>query len=1274
MPLVIAKPESVHRHALIIATEQNQPGWLDIAEPVKKERMHAKHLFLDILNYEPSTYSEIIDPDARFITKVHKWIQEVSKTPNDFAAVYYTGHGVEKAQELYLITSDIDTDGESTAITAGTLAKQLDRSAHGLLILDTCASGAAHLDVSQYWTRFREAAGGPARSADFHIITAARSVEQASVGRFLDALEKALTDGSACSTEAEYVALGNVVERINQSLDHEQHASYSSSGESGTRFLPNPKWNPQLRVGMPRAEALSTLFKIQDLALRTHWLPRAQGLSVEGDQGWFFTGRADALRSIIDWIEDKRPTRGLVITGQPGSGKSALLARVAVLAEPEWRERAVKADESRGISVEVPPLSCMDVAIHARAKDAKQLALEIGFSLSLKLEELSSGTEVVVAQTLKAQGERTLDPQQVVVQALKEHEKRTLLLVDALDEASRPSECAAFLRQLVEQPGSVFIVVSMRESRAIRGSLASQLGTRFSELNIDSDKYYSSEDVARYVERCLLDWPGSPYAAGEFYFGTRPIAQAVAKRAGRSFLVASMTVRALVLRGRRIEVKNLDELPQTVREAFQLDLDRYPAYQQSRLVLVLGALAFGQGHGLANELWYPVAKSLAGDDLTENDIDYWSREASFYIVSSAEFGRLVSRLYHEAFTAYIQELVVEQLRVGTYAMVHAQVAMAIERTAPVDANGTSCVWQMDLPYALAYYPQHLHRAGLVDKLVNLACDARWIEAKRKRFNDFTPFLDDLTLAVDSVRMAHPLDAEALLRPVATYARFMAHGPPIVLDVLAGLGQLGRAQLMAGNIEVLLDRCHAQCLLAMRCVASGQNETALKLVAEAHAAAASTDVQFRSMAYYWVISAARASGDTLRWKSMHNMLRTLLEESLHPSKASEVMVWGSSGRWNLSWLFSIFYPSEQRGSVAALEKEWDLPYWLFWTAKILRQLDDQAGLEVVRNVLGKTPRKGKNLDLQAAAIAGDKVYLRRAARPSAAADKDLECSKPGNVALALIESGLKDEFDGLRAVNALNTEQPDDAKKRYAWALAKRGLYQDALKAASEIRQNIEEHARALYRVAEVACGRQDVHEFASIADSARLLNQQLDVETPPKRTGRQSRRRSLQNNDRARVKSWLASVMLNVNCPDEASVLAEEVCKARLVLGAEDSLAMPVPAMSKGHLGVHRLGWKPDTWRIFTSLFRPKPSPSASQRVANLLARAKSEVGVQKSYGLWLEALVESRFGGLGLLESVIAEGDNILRNEHHERLAGLRGEIVALETRFVEQARETAE
>ena len=96
------------------------------------------------------------------------------------------------------------------------------------------------------------------------------------------------------------------------------------------RFVPVPLiarvWprlpRPWLMAGAESGEA------------RSHFTRRARGQRSAARGGDLFRGRAVALDRIREWLtDDEPPGQALVITGQPGAGKSAVLARAALSVE-----------------------------------------------------------------------------------------------------------------------------------------------------------------------------------------------------------------------------------------------------------------------------------------------------------------------------------------------------------------------------------------------------------------------------------------------------------------------------------------------------------------------------------------------------------------------------------------------------------------------------------------------------------------------------------------------------------------------------------------------------------------------------------------------------------------------------------------------------------------------------------------------------------------------------------------------------------------------------
>lgn len=85
------------------------------------------------------------------------------------------------------------------------------------------------------------------------------------------------------------------------------------------------------------ALAESALFDAD--AYSSHWEPAVRG-SRSARPGWYFTGRRAVLAEVTRWLADPAGDEiGCVITGPPGSGKSAVLARLATASSAAFRSQ-----------------------------------------------------------------------------------------------------------------------------------------------------------------------------------------------------------------------------------------------------------------------------------------------------------------------------------------------------------------------------------------------------------------------------------------------------------------------------------------------------------------------------------------------------------------------------------------------------------------------------------------------------------------------------------------------------------------------------------------------------------------------------------------------------------------------------------------------------------------------------------------------------------------------------------------------------------------------
>ena len=114
-----------------------------------------------------------------------------------------------------------------------------------------------------------------------------------------------------------------------------------------------------------------------------HWRPRARGVTINSERGYRFRGRSAALREITGWLDRAdADRRALVVTGSPGTGKSAVLGRVVTTADPLAAADLPGSDQ--GVRAAPGSVAC---AVHAKGKTALEVAAEIARAASAALPE-----------------------------------------------------------------------------------------------------------------------------------------------------------------------------------------------------------------------------------------------------------------------------------------------------------------------------------------------------------------------------------------------------------------------------------------------------------------------------------------------------------------------------------------------------------------------------------------------------------------------------------------------------------------------------------------------------------------------------------------------------------------------------------------------------------------------------------------------------------------------------------------------------------------------
>ncbi|MBP2327073.1 hypothetical protein JOF56_007458 [Kibdelosporangium banguiense] len=434
-----------------------------------------------------------------------------------------------------------------------------------------------------------------------------------------------------------------------------------------------------------------------DGELGTHWNPRARGVERGSQAGWYFTGRTQVLRELVAWLTGDAPDgRVRVVTGGPGSGKSAVLARLATLADPGIRANTPLNDVPDDT---VPTVGCVDLAILAHGRSAPDVLERIARAVAVDLTAVSAN--------------RQLD---VLVDHILAGPVPLTVVVDALDEAAEPHAIGQALRDIARDAASAGVRVLVGTRPGLRDGLLTACGHQAQVIDLDREPWLQRDDLAGYVRQRLLatDDPrtSSPYR-------DRPdlaakVADAVADRAFPTFLFAQLISRALIL-GDAV-ADPAARLPGTVADALEDYLLRF-GKDSTRARDLLVPLAYAHGTGLArDDAWVELAGALGQRTYTLADLDWLlTTAADFLVEQTVDDDAVHHRLYHQALVDFLRPPAAEDLA-------QRRITRTLVSLVPAAADS-----RPDWTAAPSYVRRHLARhAAAADLLQPLLDDAGFV--------------------------------------------------------------------------------------------------------------------------------------------------------------------------------------------------------------------------------------------------------------------------------------------------------------------------------------------------------------------------------------------------------------------------------------------------------------------------------------------------------------------------------------------------------------------
>lgn len=579
----------------------------------------------------------------------------------DAAVVFITGHGEVVNGSHWLVLSDSESANlPGTAIRTGDLISWLHHhggAQHLLLIIDACFAGAVATDTIRF---DRDLPPG------WLILPSAARDGKATAGALTNAIASAVAElrdptGAKHGTHRCHFLVSEFVDTVRAHLERSypgQQLVPIYRGQMGAEHLclPNPHYvEPDTVATQPQRHDLA----LPRTDLTTHWAPRHAG-SAATDR-WLFTGRAELVRELIAQTcpDPAAPSSVLLVSGCAGSGKSAVLARLVTLADPDfvaaWADRVAEIpDDLR------PRLGAVDVAVLATGKYPHEVLSQIAEALEDAPDARSSTSAADLNTRVEACLAR-LDSRAAAGNS-------TVLVVDALDEAENPAGLANALARLTGGQG-VKLIVGVRSpsgpgqspasSAGSGGSLADRLErlTTSARIRVDHAPWWNQDDLREYTASYLRHTPQSPYNQADLHNLAGRLADAIASRVGRSFLIGRLAANALTQRDNTVDPSDptwLSTLDDDVVTAFRNDLQRVHPDPEDRLAAVelLRAVAFAYGRGLPwGEIWPAVANAVADRNFKYGDRDIAAllgSPLSAYLTTDVEDDTTVYKLFHDA--------------------------------------------------------------------------------------------------------------------------------------------------------------------------------------------------------------------------------------------------------------------------------------------------------------------------------------------------------------------------------------------------------------------------------------------------------------------------------------------------------------------------------------------------------------------------------------------------------------------------------------------------
>jgi tetratricopeptide (TPR) repeat protein len=578
-----------------------------------------------------------------------------------------------------------------------------------------------------------------------------------------------------------------------------------------------------------------------------------------------FTGREWVFRAIDDWLADPQGPRFFLLTGEPGSGKTAIAARLGQFSEGEAALSGALPQLTPGFLSAVHFCSARDrrwihpqvfaeslamqlaarYPVYARALAERSGDRQIRIEVEQQVGEIREGQVIgVVIKRLEVSG---MSPEDAFIRIVREPletllrggvDRPLVILVDALDESlvySGEVGIVSLLAQAEQLPPGVRFILTSRQDQRVENVLldAGRLllsAAAYEEQNLGDIGEYTRKRLSESPDLSIRMTQLPPRQASE-------LVEMIARNAEGNFLYVTFLLDAMV-KGQQ-PFGELAGLPAGLDGLYYESLTRLiklggRAWMEDYAPL-MGVLSVAQRGLTLTQLHSYTGQSESAVWERLGDLQQFVEAVPQSAEQEAEPEQF--RLYHQSVIDFLhrRSLRVEKntLRNSYYSPPEEWHRRIIAHYRAGANSWNEIDWSRVDDYGLRYLAAHLY--GLRDEingrkeLSALICRSFMLE-KRARYTSPQPFAEDVALAIDALRAEKPVDFVQLVRChliSATLGSAANRVPPRALGTLARLGRAGIARSYATLIQEHSNRSRAYLLIGGALLEQGVHDQAVE---------------------------------------------------------------------------------------------------------------------------------------------------------------------------------------------------------------------------------------------------------------------------------------------------------------------------------------------------------------------------------------------------------------------------------------------------------------